>query len=386
MTVPQPQVSPQSFNLSPEGPEDGQFVSRRDLPTGQPAHLESALPPELARRVVEEALSLAQPMRCRLVVEGGGSPVSLDLPLKYDPEAAPTFRLRTPDDVHGVEFILNARPDGQATFNLDVRYAGLPVGRAISYARFLHALYRGEGTLYLTRLEPKELKFELLKLPLPLDPVGKNETEDRLRFLEALKEISRATGVGFVYPSEVNNEDLRNLNHVLKAIRGGWVAQRVTDFTTPMGPEGVENVLDITGQEGEVLRALAMTAEWERVNIFDSWVDLGPSIRYVSAARLQTSRAEMERWLASQPEQSNSFEIRWAPEDGALVHVFYQEWPKPSLDVVCRNIEAFEEEYGMSSDEFRRAWDNREPKTRGIEDGDIWISFLEAQETFERGA
>jgi hypothetical protein len=386
MAVPQLQVSPQSFNVSPEGPEDGQFVSRRDLPTGQPAHLESALPPELARRVVEEALSLTRPMRCRLTVEGGGDPVSLDLPLKYDPEAAPDFRLRTPDGAQGVEFVLNARPDGQATFNLDVRYAGLPVGRALSYVRFLRALYREEGTLYLTRLEPEELKLELLELPLPLDPAGKGETENRLRFLEALEEIGRATGAEFVYPSEVDNEDLRNLNHVLKAIRGGWVAQRVTDFTTPMGPEGVKNVLDITSREGEVLRALAMTAEWERVNIFDTWVDLGPSTRYVSAARLQTSRAEMEEWSASEPKQGDSFEIRWAPEDGALVHVFYHEWPKPSLDVVRRNLEAFENEYGMSSDEFRRAWDNGEPHARDIEDGDIWISFLEAQETLEPGA
>ncbi len=385
MAVPQLQVSPQSFNVSPEGPEDGQFVFRRDLLTGQPAHLESALPPELARRVVEEALSLTRPMRCRLTVERGDDPVSLDLPLKYDPEAAPDFRLRTPDDAQGVEFVLNARPDRQAILNLDVRYAGLPVGRAISYARFLRALYREEGTLYLTRLEPEELKLELLELPLPLDPAGKGETEDRLRFLEALEEIGRATGAEFVYPSEVDNEDLRNLNHVLKAIRGGWVAQRVTDFTTPMGPEGVKNVLDITAQEGEVLRALAMTAAWERVNIFDTWVDLGSSTRYVSAARLQSSRAEMEEWLASEPKQDDSFEIRWAPEDGALVHVFYHEWPKPSLDVVRRNLETFEDEYGMSSDEFRRAWEDGEPKARGIEDGDIWISFLDAQVALEQG-
>lgn len=385
MTVPQLQVSPQSFNVSPEGPEDGQFVSRRDLLTGQPAHLESALSPELARRVVEEALSLTRPMRCRLTVEDGGDQVILDLLLKYDPAAAPGFRLRTPDGTQSIGFVLNASPDGKATLNLDVRYAGLPVDRALSYAHFLSALYREEGTLYLTRLEPEELKLELLELPLPLDPAGKGETEDRLRFLEALEEIGRATGAEFVYPSEVDNEDFRNLNHVLKAIHGGWVAQRITDFTTPMGPEGVKNILEITAQEGEVLKALAMTTEWERVNIFGTWVALGPSTRYVSAARLQTTRAEMEEWLASEPKQDDSFEIRWTPEDGTLVHVFYHEWPKPSLDVVRRNIETFENEYGMSSDEFRRAWENGEPKARDIEDGDIWISFLDAREALEQG-
>lgn len=89
--------------------------------------------------------------------------------------------------------------------------------------------------------------------------------------------------------------------------------------------------------------------------------------------------------MASEPKQDDSFEIRWAPEDGALVHVFYHEWPKPSLDVGRRNLETFEDEYGMSSDEFRRAWEDGEPKARGIEDGDIWISFLDAQVALEQG-
>ena len=58
MAALQLEVSPQSFNISSEGPEDGRFVGREDLPAGQPSHLESPLPPGLARRVVEDALSL----------------------------------------------------------------------------------------------------------------------------------------------------------------------------------------------------------------------------------------------------------------------------------------------------------------------------------------
>jgi hypothetical protein len=68
-------------------------VAREDLPTGLPSHLESALPPELARRVVEDTLSLSRPVRSRLTVEGVDEQVSLDLPLEYTPEAQSGFRL-----------------------------------------------------------------------------------------------------------------------------------------------------------------------------------------------------------------------------------------------------------------------------------------------------
>ncbi len=385
MAALQLEVSPQSFNISPEGPEDARFVAREHLPTGQPAYLESALPPELARRVVQEALSLTRPMHCRLIVESGDESVFLDLPLMYDPKAAPDFRLRTPEGLESVEFVLNVRPDGQATANLHVRYAGVPVDRALSYARFLQALYREEGTLYLTPLEPQEMKLELLDLPLPLDPAGKHEIEDRLRFLEVLDEIGRATGAEFVYPSEVEDEDLSNVNHVLKAIRSGWVAQRVTDFATPLTSEGVRDLLELVDQEGEVARAFYQTNEGEIRSIFGTPVDLGASSWYISGARLQTSRAEMEEWLASKRQQSDSFEARWAPVDDVLVHYFYHEWPKPSLDTVLRNLKAFEAEYGMTSEEFRQAWENGEPKARGIEEGDIWISFLDARQALEQG-
>lgn len=360
-------------------------MAHGDLATMQPAHLESALPPELARRVVEEALSLTRPVRSRLSVESVSGSVSIDLPLRFDLGAAPGFRLFTPEDLQGIAFVLDALPDGRADINLNVRYAGLPVSKALSYARFLRALYGEEGTLYLTRLKPKELRLELLRLPLPLDPAKKDETEGVLRSFEALDEIGRATGAEFVYPAEVDDEDLGNVNHVLKAVRSGWVALRVTDFTTPLNPEGVKNVLDMVAREGEVARAFAMTSEGELYKIFDTWVNLGPSTRYVSAARLQSSRDEIEEWLASEHDGDDSFEVRWAPEGDVMVHVFYHEWPKPSPDVARRNIETFEHEYGMSSEEFRRAWEKGEPKARGIEDGDIWISFLDAQEATEKG-
>jgi hypothetical protein len=375
------------FNVAPEGPEDGHLVTFRDLSTiEEPTHLDSALPSALSRRVVEEALSPTRPVLCRLTVEGGGEAASLDLPLEYDPQAAPDFRLRTPDGTQGIRFVLNASPNGQATLNLDVRYAGLSVDRALSYARFLSALCWEEGTLYLTRLEPEEEKFELLELPLPLEPVGKSEVEDRLRLLEALDEISRATGAEIVYPAEVDDEDLREVNHVLKAIRSGWVAQRVSDFATPLTPEGVKNLLELVDQEKEVSRAFYQENGFEIRRVLNAQAALGPSRWYISGARLQTTRAEMEEWLASKPHQGDSFEARWVPVDDVLAHFFYPEWPKPSLDVIRRNLEAFEEEYDMDSDEFRQAWEAGEPRARNIEEGDIWLSLLDAWEALEQGS
>ncbi len=156
------------------------------------------------------------------------------------------------------------------------------------------------------------------------------------------------------------------------------MALPVTDFTTPMDRDGVKNVLDLTARDGEVLRAFAMTAEWERVGVFGAWVDLGPNIRYVYGARLVTPRSEMERWLAS-GSADGSFDIRWEPVDGARVHVFYNEWPRPSLPAIREDIRAFEEEIGKGSDEFRRAWDAGEEWARGVEGGDAWVTLLDAE-------
>lgn len=372
------QVLPENFNLSSETPEDGRFTVPETLSLGrEPAHLESALPPDLARRVVARMVSLARPVDVRFTVEGAGVSASLELPLRAEKRTRDA-RLSTPKGTEGIQFVLEFGTDGKGRLEFNVRYAGLPLDKALTYARFLNALHSPEGTLYMASSEQGEERFELFRLPLPLDGSRKSEAEDRVRFLEALDEVSRATGAEFVHPAEVEDEDLKNLNHVLKAIRGGWVALPVTDFTTPMNRDGVKNVLDLTAQEGEVLRAFAMTAEWERVSVFGAWVDLGPSIRYVYGARLLTPRSEMERWLAS-GSADGSFDIRWEPVDGARVHVFYNEWPRPSLPAIREDIRAFEEEIGEGSDEFRRAWDAGEGWARGVEGGDAWITLLDAE-------
>lgn len=261
MAAPQLQVLPENFNVSPVAPEEGRILGQGALSHAQEgAHLKSALPPELGRRVAERALFQDRPVLVRLTVEGEGNSASVELPIHVDPTAVSGFRLTTPVGAEGFEFVLDGSTDGSDTLRINARYAGLSVNRALSYARFLRALYWDKGTLYLTRLEPYEERFALFDLPLPLNPSNKSATEDRVRFLEALDEIGRAAGTALVCPSEVDEGNLRNLNHILKVIRGGWVALPVTDFTTPMTSEGVKNILDLVKQDGDVVRDLAMTS------------------------------------------------------------------------------------------------------------------------------
>lgn len=393
MAAEQLMVSPESLHVLPENATGGE----RLVPGGalavaaEPARLESALPPELARRVVEAAISSRRPTRGRLAVEGEDAlgPATLDLPLVVLPGEDGTVRLRTPEDAPGVEVVLSAMPDGRVDFSLRARYAGLPVDVALRYARFVHALTGEEGALYLTP-EPRAEKLEILRLPLPLDPDERRElegeVEGRLRFLEALNEIANATGTEIVYPPELDEQDVGNVEYVLQAIRTGWVAVGIADFATPVSPQGVEALLEEVDREGELFRAFLQEGEAEVRKVLDTPVNLGPSRWYISAARLQTTRNEMEEWLASGPLTDDPFDVRWEPVDGALFNFFYPDWPKPSLERVRRQLKAFEDEYGMTSDEFRRAREEGEARARSLEDGEIWLSFLEAETILRQGA
>lgn len=373
-----PEVLPENFNVSPEAPEEGPFVASEASRLLQgPVHLDSALPREFARHVVERAISSAQPISSRLTVEGKTESISLELTLRVD-NSASSFRLIS-EGTKGIELVLESDTD-KTNFRFDTNYAGLPVSMALSYARFCRALVWREGTLYLSRVDADEERLELAKLPLSIDPSVEKVEADRIRFLEALDEVGRATGTKFVYPPEVEDDDLRILNHVLKAIRGGWIALLVTDFTIPMSPEGAQNTLDIMQED----RQLRMDSSSERVRLFDKWVDLGPSRRYVSHVRLAT-RSEMEEWLASGPKLDDTFDIRWEPVGEARVHVFYENWPKPSLGAIHEDIRAFEQETGKSSDAFRRAWEGGEAWAKEIQDGDVWLTLLDAKRHIEHG-
>ncbi|HLM77576.1 MAG TPA: hypothetical protein VK361_04180, partial [Rubrobacteraceae bacterium] len=323
------------------------------------------------------------PMLYRITVGTSEGSISLDLPMHAYSEATSGSGITTGDATE-VVFVLEARLDQRVFLQLNVHYAGLPLSKALHYTRFLLTLSSSKGTLYLTRLEPQEESFELVDLPLPWDSAQKEETKARLSLLTALSEVSEATGVEFAYPSKIDEQDLRDLNYILKVIRGGWVALPITDFTTPMDPEGIKNIIDLIGQKGNESGALGMSSPGERVKIFDTWVDLGPSIRHISGARLDTPLSEMKEWLASNPEPQESFSVRWVPVEDAPLHVFFHDWPKPSLTATREDIKAFEAENGKTSEEFRQAWESGEEWAREVEDGDVWLTLLDVERHLQR--
>jgi len=383
MTATELHVPPENFRVSPEAQEGGSFVIRDVLPPVQdPVRLESALTPKQANRIFEQALEVSGPLLYRLTADNTEDSISLELAMYAYPDATSGFRIAT-HDTNEVTFVLEARSEQRVFIQLSVHYAGLPVSKALQYTRFLHALSSSEGTLYLTRLQPEEEIFELVGLPLQGDPTEKEKTKDRLSLLKALSEVSDVTGAEFVYPSKIDDEDLRALNYILKVIRGGWVALPIINFTTPMGPEGTKNIIDLIGQKGNELGNLAMSSPEERVKVFDTWVDLGPSVRHISGAHLETPLSEMKEWLDSNPGPHDSFSVRWVPVEEAPLHVFYQDWPKPSLTGIREDIKAFEEENSKTSEEFLHAWESGEEWARNIKDGDVWITLLDVERHLE---
>jgi hypothetical protein len=64
------------------------------------------------------------------------------------------------------------------------------------------------------------------------------------------------------------------------------------------------------------------------------------------------------------------------PDRDSPMHVFFAEWPKLSLERVRKEIAAFEERYGMRSDEFSAAWKAGNEDARRVEDGETWMSLL----------
>jgi hypothetical protein len=376
------EVKPENFHPIPEAPEELRGLSREALSSIARSAVGRAA---LVRNVPQGVSALGPPMPCRLTVEGPEERVWIDLLLQAFPSETALPRLRTPEGVHNVAFDLTMDPDGRANLSLNVEFVGLPVEAALRFARFLRALYRGRGVVWLHRLESDDEGLELFDLPLPLNPAGADDVENRVRFLEVLNEIGRETGAGFVYPSEVTDEDLRILGRVLEVVRKGWVVDKMIDFSLPMGPEALKNTLEVVKEEGNVLKAMALTSEYERVEIFGVWLDLGPNARYIFAARLVTSLDDMERWLSSKSTPDASFDTRWVPVDDAPLHAFYYEWPKPSPERLRRDLEAFEEEYGMTTDEFRMAWERGDRRVRILEDADVWASLADAERAMKEG-
>lgn len=326
------------------------------------------------------------PVRCLLMIEQDREKTSLMLPLRsilVDPPNV--YDLETPGTVQGIELTMRVSATDQGNLQLQTDYAGLEIGRALSYARFVAALKGKDGTFTISAYvggRPRHLVT--VDLPLPFEDADRERSRQELRFWEAAHEVSRETGKKLVCPTEITEEDLQSLNVILGAVRNGWVVERVKDFTIPPTEETARNFLQVVEQEGGVLRSLAMVTEHETYEIFGVGIDLGRCIRHIAKARLVTPLDEIREWIASDPAQQEPLVTRWEPVDGAALHVLFPEWPKPSLDRVRSDLKAFEDEYRMDTDEFRRAWEAEEPEAREVEDGDIWLTLSDIERSLAR--
>ena len=93
-------------------------------------------------------------------------------------------------------------------------------------ALFFDSLTRAPGILYFEIHEPEFLRFPVVELPLPIPESFIDQRRDRVQLLEALHEVWRETGVEIRYPADMEDDaGLSNLNHVLKAMRSGWVPE-----------------------------------------------------------------------------------------------------------------------------------------------------------------
>ena len=332
-------------------------------------------PPEMAdaRPVILDALvTLAAdteigefqlPMRARVESLGGANQITLS-----DEARTLTLTLRFLSD-----YMVNA--------NITMRYSGQPLDAALASARFFEMLATTLGRLFLESPAPASDRMPMADLPLSIPESDIATHRDRLRLLEALDEIWQETGVEIRYPAEPEAErDLDNLNFVLRAIRGGWVAQHVESINIGMAEADVRSVLAQLGETDEVHRAFVFDLPSESYDVFGERVVLGPSRRYLADARLATPRGDIEGWLGGKPGSQDILPLLWKPVDDIPVHVFFDEWPKSSLESVERQLREFEVVYGTSSSRFGEGWQQREQWARDIPDGKRWFSLIRARE------
>lgn len=336
--------------------------------------ISASIPPEIVE--LQEA---ATPVRGALVVSTSEGETRVEMLIQSVPLEGGGMASRFFDEGEVLEFNFLMMPDNQGTINISTHYLQKPLDVALEGALFFDSLTHAPGTLYFEIYEPEFHRFPVAELPLPIPEAFVDQHRDRARLLEALHEVWRETGVEIRYPADTEDDiGLSNLNHVLKAIRSGWVPEWVSSFNTPMAKAEVQTILEELRRNGEVLRAFGFEVPNESYRVFDKQVDLGPSRRYLASARLVTTLEEIESWFSREPATTDHFDLTWEPTDDLPIHVFYFKWPRTSDDSVKRALKDFENVYGYSSDRFRRAWEAGEAWAQEIEDGKEWFSLIQA--------
>lgn len=380
-------MSPGTFESEPYVPDENVPLYRQALPSTVDESATSGVERSFDEEVTHRTSTSDLPVECLLVVDSEDERVSLTLPFLTDTSYAPaTFKLETPATVPGLQLKIELSPeDMRGELQIQTNYSGLGVDTVLSYARLSEALRREAGRLTISAYhEGAPLHLASLDLPLPFDEADRERVRRDLIFWEAVYEVSASTGTGLVCPSSVTEDDLGSLNWMLEAIRKGWIAEKVKDFTIPLPPDTLRNLLDSVEAEGDVIKQLALDFPSEVRTLFGVRIDLGHCIRYAPKAHLLTPIDKMREWLATEPLAGDSYKTVWLPMEDTLLHTLFMEWPQPSLSEVRQDLEAFEQDYGMSTSEFRRAWENGDPKAWAVEDGDIWLTLSDVEQTLDR--
>lgn len=341
----------------------------------------ASIPPELV-----ELQKSTVPVRGALVVSTGEGETRSEMLIQSVSLEGGGMAARFFDEGGVLEFNFLVLPGDQGTINVTTHYSRKPLDAALRGALFFDSLTRTPGMLYFEIYEPEFHRFPVAELPLPIPETFAVQHGDRLRLLEALHEIWQETGVEIRYPEDTEDSDvaLSNLNHVLKAIRSGWVPEWVSSFKTPMAGPDVRTILEELRRNGEVLRAFGFEVPNESYRIFNKSVDLGPSRRYLASARLATALDEIESWSSREPPSNEFLDLIWEPTDDLPVHVFYFEWPRTSEGSVRRALKDFENAYEYDSGRFGRAWEAGEAWAKEIEDGKEWFSLIRALDELTR--
>ncbi len=323
------------------------------------------------------ARQLRSPVPHRLATTGPEG-ATLELPMRADLAFQPDLWLETPETTKGFHLHLFVdRFKRHANLNVSAEYVGLPVETVLSYVRFLRSLYLDDGKLIFTVLGPERRDFDVAYLPLLRGEAAKAQLEATMGFVRDVVRIGEATGMSFVYPSELTGEDVLAARRASEIIRTGWVMETVTDLRLSPTPEGARTLpLDDEGVE----ITLALDGEGTVVRVAGREVNLGPSIHWIERVRMKTPPAQVREWLASDPDPDDRIEVRFVPVGGVPLHAFFPEWPKASPERLTSTLETFEKKTGKSSGEFASAWEKGEDWAREIEGGNVWMSLIRARE------
>jgi hypothetical protein len=211
----------------------------------------------------------------------------------------------------------------------------------------------------------------------------KAKLDAQISFLEDLVAVAEATGQRLVYPSSPDAGDVRDARRAADAVRKGWVTERVENVRLTPTAGGARS-LPLDDPDAVLTLAIESAEPWGR--LLGRELDLGPHVSWIERARLAPGeRQKLRARLAEGADSAEEIEVVLLPDGDSPLHVFFAEWPRPSLERVRRRIRAFEEKYNMRSDKFSAAWKAGRGSAARVEDGETWMSLLRARKALERG-